>query len=368
MNIYVGLNVLLITGYYLLLSINSFRVEVIEEKKKYRVKPIYAVLFLIPILIMAVTRDKYFGDTYMYSIGYDRIPLPVGEFIGYLQSNPKDFGFSILSWLIKLFGFDYRGLFFVVALIQCWALYHVYQKYSPNYYLSVLLFVLSTDYYSWMFNGIRQFLAVSIVFAGTSLILERKYTRMILLILLASTFHQSALLMIPFIFLVNGEAFNKRMLLIAAGIVLSLVFLSQFTNLMDGVLQNTQYKNVVSDYQYGDFSEDNGTNPIRVLVYAVPTIISLVGMKIIRKKGGPIINLSTNMSLISTGIYIISIFTSGIFIGRLPIYFSLWNYILLPWEINNVFKEKDRIFLTALLLFFYCIFFNFQMSTTWKIY
>lgn len=259
-------------------------------------------------------------------------------------------------------------MFFIVALVQCLALYYVYQKYSPNFFLSILLFILSTDYYSWMFNGLRQFLAASIIFSGTSLILDRKYIQMILLIILASTFHQSALIMIPFIFIANGKAFNRKMILVAAAIILSLVFLSQFTSLLDDFLQNTQYQNVVSDYQYGEFSDDNGTNPIRVLVYAAPTILSLTGLKIIRKSDSPVINLSTNMSLVSTGIYLISIFTSGIFIGRLPIYFSLWNYILIPWEINNIFVKKDRTFLILLLLILYWIFFHFQMSVTWNFY
>lgn len=46
------------------------------------------------------------------------------------------------------------------------------------------------------------------------------------------------------------------------------------------------------------------------------------------------------MSIVSAGIYLVSMFTSGIYIGRLPIYCSLYSYVLLPWEIKHLFNEK----------------------------
>ena len=53
-----------------------------------------------------------------------------------------------------------------------------------------------------------------------------------------------------------------------------------------------------------------------------------------------IIGVCINMSLITMGLYVLSMFTSGIYIGRMPIYFSLFNYILLPWEIQTFFPEN----------------------------
>ena len=98
------------------------------------------------------------------------------------------------------------------------------------------------------------------------------------------------------------------------------MFANQFTNILDTMLSETQYENMVSDWQSW---QDDGTNFLRVLVYCVPTIISLIGLKSIRQEDDPLINLCTNMSIVSAGLYVISMFTSGVFIGRLPIYFSL---------------------------------------------
>ena len=51
-------------------------------------------------------------------------------------------------------------------------------------------------------------------------------------------------------------------------------FIGSFTNLLDSVLAETQYTNVVSDWQSW---QDDGTNIFRVLVYAVPAILSFIG-------------------------------------------------------------------------------------------
>ena len=94
----------------------------------------------------------------------------------------------------------------------------------------------------------------------------------------------------------------------------------------------------VNDWTLWEMME---SNVFRVLVYSVPTILSLIGLKYIHYENDPVINFCANMSIVSTGLYIISMFTSGIFIGRLPIYASLYNYILLPWEIDHMFTKKS---------------------------
>ena len=91
--------------------------------------------------------------------------------------------------------------------------------------MSLYLFVASGCHIAWMMNGLRQFLAVSIIMAATPLMLKRKYVPLIGVILLAATVHSSALIMIPIIFIVQGKAWNKKTLLfIGVTIVLTYVY------------------------------------------------------------------------------------------------------------------------------------------------
>ena len=228
--------------------------------------------------------------------------------------------------------------------------------------LSFFLFIVSTDYVSWMFNGIRQFTAVSITLLAFEYILNKNYVKAIVIILIASLFHQSALLVIPFIFIVQGKAWNARTLLFIFMAIVIVTSVEQFTDVLDSMLQETQYENVVSDWTEGG---DDGTNVIRVLVYAVPTIISLIGFRYIKAADNKVINICTNMSIASAGFYFISMFTSGIFIGRLPIYFSLYNYILLPWEIDNMFEEYSARIVYAAMMIAYLGFYIFQIHFIW---
>ena len=260
-------------------------------------------------------------DTGAYLEGFKDMPGAFSGIASYIGTVKKDKGFYFLSAVIKcIVGNNSVVYLFIIAVLQAGMLFYVYRKYSSRYLVSFFLFLASTDYISWMFNGMRQFLAVTITFIGIKFILDKKYVKAIILILIASLMHQSALLMIPFIFIVQGKAWNKKTLLFILAVIAVVASVGQFTNVLDSMLAETQYKNVVSDWLSW---EDNGTNVLRVLVYAVPTILSLIGLKYIRNADNPVINLSVNMSIVSVGFYVVSMFTSGIFIGRLPIYFSL---------------------------------------------
>lgn len=314
------------------------RTEYVCGEKVQRYYPLWAFLIYLPLVIWSGFRGNI-GDTWSYMKMFDEIPSGWSNLTGYIHTIEKDRGFYFFTAVIKnLIGDNVNLYFIILALIQVALLIKVYRKYSPNYIVTFFLFVASTDYISWMFNGIRQFTAVTITFFAFEYILKKKYVPAVLIVLFASLFHGSALLVLPFIFIAQGEAWNKKTILFIIAIIVAVMFIGKFTNILDTLLAETQYKNVVSDWQeWGD----DGTNILRVLVYAVPSVLSLVGLRFIKYADNPVINLCTNMSIVSVGFYVVSMFTSGIFIGRLPIYFSLYGYILLPWEIEHMFSEKS---------------------------
>lgn len=341
------------------------QVELLDEETVERPKVWFAIAVFLPIIWMAGHRTLWFGDTGAYHDKYYAMPSSILQLTAYMSELSKDKGFYLFSVLIKsIIGNTHIGYFLIIATIQGVFLIYVYRRYSINYALSVALFVLSTDYVAWMFNGIRQFMAVTIIFGATALMLKKKYVWVIAIILLASTFHQSALLMIPFVFIAQGKAWNQRTLVFIALTVLAVTFVEQFTGFMDTALENTQYANVTEDYIV---LEDNGTNPLRVLVYSIPAILAFIGRKIVDKSENPLINFCTNMSIITAGIYVVSMFTSGIYYGRLPILTSLYNYILLPWEIENIFTKQSRKIVYSVLIICYLGFYYFQMHFRWRL-
>lgn len=322
----------------------------------------WVLLLAIPLIIIAAQRG-YFADTSAYIMSFRNMPESVSEISAYMQTVQKDELFSFVSLIIKVFiTKNYEVYLGILAAFQMFVLAKIYRKYSTDFFLSMFLFVASTDYISWMFNGLRQFTAVCIILLGFYFILNKKYLFAIIIILFASFFHGSALLVIPFVFIVQGKAWNKKTLLFLFGVIIAVAFVDQFTDILDTALTDTQYKNVVSDWTLG---QDDGTNFLRVLVYSVPALLSLYGKKKIDNANDPLINICTNMSITSAGIYVVSMFTSGIYIGRLPIYFSLYSYILLPWEISRIFSKNLSNLITFFLYLCYIGFFCYSVFITW---
>lgn len=339
-----------------------YRTELVNGEKVRRVTPLFAVVAVLPLVIWAGFRG-YVGDTGAYMEAFADMPSSFSGISNYMVEQEKDQGFYFVSAVIKcLIGNRDTVYFIVVAAVQCFLIFKIYRRYSVSFAVSFFLFIASTDYISWIFNGMRQFVAVAVTVACFPWILEKKYVKAIIGILIASLFHQSALLVLPFVFIVQGKAWNKKTLLFIIAVIAAVMFADRFTNILDTMLEETQYKNVVSDWESW---QDDGTNILRVMVYSIPAMLSLLGIKYIREADDPIINICTNMSIAAAGLYVVSMFTSGIFIGRLPIYFSLYSYILLPWEVDNIFTKRSAQIIYLGMVGAYFIFYYYQNRYVW---
>ncbi|MEE1527957.1 MAG: EpsG family protein [Blautia sp.] len=367
MSQYILVMVWLVLIYIISQTINVYKSEYVLGKKEIRVRVGFAIFAVIPLIWWAATRPLSFGDSDAYVRMFETLPDTISAIPSYVDGVEKDKGFSVLSILIKcIVGQRYEFYFAILATIQGISLALVFRKYSSNFILALFLFVATTDYLSWMHNGVRQFTAVALIFASTELMLKKKYVSLIAIILLSSMIHGSALLMIPIVFVVQGKPWNKKTVLAIVLFLAAIVFVDNFTTLLNNLLADTQYTNVVSDWQAGN---DDGTNPIRVLVYAVPTLLSIVGIRYIKAEKDPVIDLACNMGILSTLLYCLSAATSGIFIGRLPVYCSMYaTGILLPWELDNIFtKESSRVLKLGTVICFLA-FYYYQVCLAWGLF
>ena len=322
----------------------------------------WAILFFVPITICSAQRGTWEGDTGTYSLMFQQIPSDFSAVSEVLASAERDKGYPLLELLVKSIGGTFRQMVTGIAIFSSCAVVSTYRKYSEKYAMSIFLFVAGFEYYQWMFNGMRQFIAVSILLLCTPAIIEKKYKYLILPLCIATSLHMSVLIIVPCLFVVSGKAFNKRILLSMAVIVVAVLALARagmLNELIVDLMNETQYDSIVDEYVE---TMDAGTNIMRVLVYSVPTIIAIVGLKYIRHENDPVINFCVNMSVISMCIYVVSMFTSTILIGRLPIYFSIYNYILLPWEINHIFERKSATIVSVTLVISYLAYNYFQVA------
>lgn len=331
----------------------------------YRFSPIAAFVCILPYWIWAGGRTTAWGDTHSYVATFNGAPTNISGMFSFVENIGKDYGFYSLMVIIKsIIGNNPQIFLFIIASVQIAFLIPTLRKFSSNYWFSIFVFVATGEYMAWMHNGIRQFLAVTIVFSTTKWIVEKKYARVVICILIASLIHQTALIMIPFVVIVVGKAWNRRTIFSMVVVIFIITSVSRFTNLLENMLTDTQYSSAVNE-MVTTLDADGGASIYRVLVFAIPCILSLFGLKYIKASRDPMIHLAVNFSILTTGLFVVAMFSSGIFMGRLPIYTSLYsNCILLPWEIENFFEEKSSKIIMIAAVIAYSLFFYYQMHIT----
>ncbi len=323
-----------------------------------------ALLMVLPYIIWAGFRG-YVGDTWLYRATFRSLSADLSQIPELLTSDQKDPGFTILSILLKtIIGNQDKVFFLLIAAFQMLCVALTFRRYSDDYWICILLFIVSTDYISWMLNGMRQFIAVAGIFVCLDWIVKKKYIPTILVILLLSTIHGSALLMIPIIFLLPGKAWGAQNLLVLAVTFMIMAFPDQFAPLLEDLLADTQYDDLMTNEIW---TQDDGTNILRVLIYSIPALLALFGLKYVRAEDDPVINVCVNGSIISMALYLVASVSSGIYIGRLPIYTSLMGYIALPWLIDHIFTEESAKLVRGIMIAFYLLFFYVQMHFGWGI-
>lgn len=113
-----------------------------------------------------------------------------------------ELGYQLFEYALLSLTDNYFWLFFTSGLIVVYCYLKIIKRYSVNYWFSVFLFVTS-GVYTFFFNGLRQGLAMAIFTLAIPYLLEKRLLLYILICAVSSLFHVTALVMIPFYFIVN---------------------------------------------------------------------------------------------------------------------------------------------------------------------
>lgn len=250
---------------------------------------------------------------------------------------------------------DVTVMLMLVAAFQGFAVAKIFSRYSDYFTFSSYLFMAGYSFF-WMFNGTRQFTAVCIILLASKYLFNQQTKFFVFWVLVATSFHSTAILCIIACFIVQGQPFNKKIIWSIIIALLCIVFLEQFTGIIDSALEDTNYNTL----EAGNESE-GGMNPLVTLMNAVPLILVWWRRKFLFTIDRPkYIDVIINLSCFNIGICLIANFTSGITFGRLPIYFTIYNYILLPWIIEKCFFGIDRTIIKFCCIIFYFAYFLYQ--------
>ncbi|GIN73226.1 transmembrane protein EpsG [Bacillus sp. J14TS2] len=321
---------------------------------RYFAKPVFGTLSSVPIqlnkslmfgslflLVIVSGLRSNIGDTYVYKSIYE-----TNEFTWEYILSQKDIGFGILQMLLKKISDDPQMMIFTTALLTNVLIVGVLAKYSRLFEISTYVYITGGLFLVSM-NGIRQLLAAAIIFTGTKYLMEGKWLRYFLIVLIASTFHQSALILIPIYFIVRYKAWSKATYILLVFSIIIVVGYEQFSDLLFTAIEDSQYGH------YSEFHE-GGANTVRVVVDAVPLLIAFLGRDKLREIF-PSSDYIVNMALIGFVFMIIS--TQNWIFARFSIYFSLYQLILISWIVKLFRKEDQRVIYFSLIVCYFLYYF-----------
>ena len=305
---------------------NNNGVIALDEKQNVTRKQAFLAMFY---LVFFIGLRSTGADTAAYIKNYSGYPIGLGTAVKVLfDFKTEETLFEAYGIAMKtLFGSNYTPYLFGIAAISGFAVAKCLHKYSEGFFTSMILFILWGTW-TWMFNGIRQFLAVAITFLGLKLIDEDEPIKYIIVVLIASRIHTSALMMVPVYFLIRSEPWKAKTVATILLAVFAVIFSNGFLGVLGSIAGGTDYGNILTNSY---FLSDDGSNPIRTVLYAIPMVLAFIVRDTVQREAPDVIKICVNMSIVCVCISAIANVTSGIYIGRLPIYFSVYNMILLPW-------------------------------------
>ncbi|MCI8635366.1 MAG: EpsG family protein [Eubacterium sp.] len=137
-------------------------------------------------------RYQFVGtDTSNYFETYNNIVnFGFGDIV---HNSYQDKGYVFIQWVISRFQVDFQFFLTILAFFNIVILAFVIEKYSQNVFLSWILF-LSLDFYGFYFNGIRQALAMTLLFLSFHFLYEKKIKTSLLIYFFAVTIHFTAII------------------------------------------------------------------------------------------------------------------------------------------------------------------------------
>jgi transmembrane protein EpsG len=303
------------------------------------------VFFSLTSLVLVSGLRSGIGDTtaYMWSYSTNKLTWSGIDF-------RNDFGFNILQLLLQQISRDPQLLVLVTGLITNVLIVLVMYKYARLLEISLFVYIAG-GLYTVTMNGIRQTLAAAIIFAAIKYLLNGNWKVYFLVVLFASTIHNSALLLIPIYFIARRKAWTKVTLLLIGSSIFIVLGFNQFMPVLFSVIETTRFS------QYSQFS-GGGANYLRPLIYSIPLILAFLGRNKLRAMF-PNSDYIVNMSLM--GLIFMIIATQQWIFARFTLYFSLYNIIIVSWVVKLFVREHQKLAYYGILCF-YCSYYYFDAA------
>lgn len=320
----------------------------------------YSLKISFTILLVFLAIRHNFGNdykAYFESFNYINSFKTIDIFDKSLHYEP---GWILLYRFFKPIGF--YSLVAILSLLYCITFYYLIQNYSYRkwYWLSVFILIFSPNLLLIPASAMRQSLACTIFVMSLKFVFNKNLVIYLLLILLASTFHSSVLVLIPIYFIYNFTYNSKTLncLLVSLYILITITGNILFPHI--NIFVETVFKTYSEQYQVEVNNE--GLNILSSFIRLIPFTASVI----IRDRCHNRYNLFfINLFIISQLTIQLSFFMP--IINRFEIYLGISTIIVIPIICNFFWRNFfGRLFVILYLIYMFRGFVNFFSQEVWE--
>lgn len=289
-----------------------------------------------------------------YDVGTDYMYTYYPNFYKILAGSKEysEFGFYLINKFIQLFTTDVTWLFILTSFLYSILILNVIIKYSKNYFVSMVVLFLSCIYF-FSLNNVRQAIAAAILLNGIPYIIEKKFIKFLILILLASIFHYSCVVLIPVYFFINFKFIKKNYMII----ILSIILLSKpLSDLLILILSHTKYA-----YFFNSHYANGKVTYVNIIYGAILLLISVV-ILYKRRLTDNFAWLLLCVQFFNFWMYFLSFYIPvSEMISRIAYYFWIYQIILIPYLISVKKKNEIKIILFGGYTIIYFVYFYYYI-------
>lgn len=320
-----------------------FSALVTAERKNKKLSYVYLAFLILTLVLISGFRvdQSLYSDEYNYRHDFQElIGVPFFN-INWMSENEP--GFTLFNWFLANTTHNSQSLILLTSIfINIVNILFIY-KYSNSFVMSMFIYVAGGSFFTSM-NIIRQYFANAIVLCGFKYIQRKEFFKYALFVIVAVTFHNSALLCLFYYFILNIELENKYVKV--ASIIGASAVMFGFSSFMQ-LFSYTTYGDYIESYATTGY----GVGWVRIIFWgAFAVFIYYYRKKIFR---GSKIPRSLIMSyFLSCLILLMS--RLYVFIARLD-YFSISNQVIVP-EVRKVFNKNSKVVVSVCIYFIFFIY------------
>lgn len=303
---------------------------------------VYICAFIIPVIVAALRYNN--GRDYLMYLGMMEAYEVHGSTVNSFESvKTVEVGFFLLLKLCGiLWGNKYFLSFGLIALIICGFTYAGIWKQSSNVILSVYLFFAIGIYFD-SFNGLRQFLALSIIFYATKYVYSGQFKNYCIMVMVAILFHYSAVIMIPVYFIRKANVGLKKACTVA---IICLIGSKLIFELVTYMLQFTRYRYFLTSIEYKAIP-----TAASILYTTIVSIITYGYIQIGKQKISTKLQIMLNYQILVWCSTLISLTVP--LASRLQEYFLIFEIVYIPCFLSEIESQKIRLYMGMTFVLIY---------------